>query len=104
MITINFNAFSFLQARLKEKQTPYVNAPMKLPGGMSVDDLVRHVGLAKEDVEGAFVNGRIVPTDTLLKDGDRVALVPQGTPGPYRVMLGMVPLKKKKDPIGRTVR
>lgn len=98
MITINFNAFSFLQAKLREKNTPYVNAPMKLPGGMSVTDLVRHVGLAQKDVEGAFVNGRIVPADTVLKDGDRVALVPQGTPGPYRVMLGIVAMKKKEIP------
>ena len=96
MITITFNAFSFLQAKLKKNQTPYINATLKLPKGSSVKELVQHVGLTKEDVEGAFVNNRIVSTDTMLQDGDRVALVPPGTPGPYRVMLGMVPLKKKE--------
>ncbi len=94
MITITFNAFSFLQAKLKKNQTPHVNAALKLPKGMSIEELVQHVGLAKGEVEGAFVNNKIVSTDTILQDGDRVALVPPGTPGPYRVMLGMVPLKK----------
>lgn len=95
MITITFNAFSFLQAKLKENHIPYNNAAMDLPLGMTVHELVGHVGLEKNEVEGAFVNGKIVPMETVLQHGDRVALVPQGTPGPYRVMLGMVPLKKK---------
>lgn len=44
--------------------------------------------LTKEDVEVVFVNGRVQPLSTVLKDQDRVAFVPHGTPGPYRVLLG----------------
>jgi molybdopterin converting factor small subunit len=96
MITITFNAFSFLQAKLKKNQTPHINAALTLPKDMCIEKLVQHLGLAKEDVEGAFVNNRIVSMVTVLQNGDRVALVPPGTPGPYRVMLGMVPLGKKE--------
>ena len=44
--------------------------------------------LTCEDVEAVFVNGRVKPLSTVLSDQDRVAFVPHGTPGPYRVLLG----------------
>lgn len=100
MISITFNAFSFLQAKLKKNQTPHTNAIMRLPKGTALTGLVQQLGLLEEEVEGAFVNGRVVSMDTILQDKDRVALVPPGTPGPYRVMLGMVPLKNKETPDG----
>jgi molybdopterin converting factor small subunit len=49
--------------------------------------------LTRKDVEVVFVNGRVQPIDTVLRDQDRVAFVPHGTPGPYRVLLGF----KNKD-------
>lgn len=90
MITITFSAFSFLQSKLKTKNIPYANATLELPEGISLKALITRLGLGLEDVEAAFVNHKVVPMDTLLKNNDRVALVPPGTPGPYRVLLGMV--------------
>ncbi len=49
--------------------------------------------LKENDVEAVFLNGKVVPFDSKVKDGDRVALIPPGTPGSYRLILGM---KKRK--------
>ncbi|MBC2703155.1 MoaD/ThiS family protein [Desulfobacula sp.] len=93
MPVITFNAFSFLQKKLKKKQIEYSNVTMKLKQGTRAKDLIRQVQLDFEDVEVVFINGKVAPFDTIIKDNDRVALVPQGTPGPYRVLLGF---KNKK--------
>lgn len=93
MPVITFNAFSFLQKKLNEKQIEYSNATMTLKQGTRAKDLIRQVQLMPEDVEVVFINGKVAPFDTIIKDNDRVALVPQGTPGPYRVLLGF---KNKK--------
>ncbi len=88
MTVITFNAFSFLQKKLKEKHFEYSNVTMTLKQGTRAKDLIRQVQLEPEDVEVVFINGKVAPFDTIIQDKDRVALVPQGTPGPYRVLLG----------------
>ena len=88
MPVITFNAFSFLQKKLKEKHLEYSNVTMTLKQGTRAKDLIRQVQLEPEDVEVVFINGKVAPFDTIIQDKDRVALVPQGTPGPYRVLLG----------------
>ncbi len=93
MTVITFNAFSFLQKKLKEKHLEYSNVTMTLKQGTRAKDLIRQVQLEPEDVEVVFINGKVAPFDTIIQDKDRVALVPQGTPGPYRVLLGF---KNKK--------
>lgn len=93
MPTITFNAFSFLQKKLKEKQIEFSNVTMTLKQGTRAKDLIRRVHLEPDDVEAVFINGKVAPFDTIIQDEDRVALVPQGTPGPYRVLLGF----KNKD-------
>ncbi len=47
-----------------------------LKDGQTVDDLVQHAGIAREDVKIAFVNSRIASLDTVLSDGDQVGLAP----------------------------
>jgi len=93
MPIITFNAFSFLQKKMKEKQIEYSNVTMNLDPGTSASGLIKKVQLKPDDVEVVFINGKAVPFDTIIKDKDRVALVPHGTPGPYRVLLGF---KNKK--------
>lgn len=100
MIEITFNAFSFLRAKLKRNNINFIDATLQLPEGVTVKALVETIGLTVEEVEGGFVNNKIVPMDTVLLQGDRVALVPPGTPGPYRVMLGMVAMKKARGSSG----
>ena len=88
MSVITFNAFSFLQKKLREKNIEYSNATINLAPDTSVLDLIKKVQLIPDDVEVVFINGKVVPFDTIIKDKDRVALLPPGTPGPYRVLLG----------------
>lgn len=61
---------------------------MRFEDDVTPNDLLQDMGLDRTDVEAVFINGRVAPFDTIIKDGDRVALVPPGTPGPYRVFLG----------------
>ncbi|MBI9090940.1 MAG: MoaD/ThiS family protein [Desulfobacterium sp.] len=93
MPTITFNAFSFLQKKLKKKNIKYTNVAMELACGTTPNDLIKQLELTKKDVEVVFINGKVAPFNTILHHGDRVALVPHGTPGPYRVFLGF----KNKD-------
>ena len=88
MPVITFNAFSFLQKKLREKDIEYSNAAMTIEAGTRAKDLVKLVQLKPEEVEVVFINGKVAPFDTIIQDKDRVALVPHGTPGPYRVLLG----------------
>ncbi|NPA73101.1 MAG: MoaD/ThiS family protein [Epsilonproteobacteria bacterium] len=78
MITITFSAFSFLKSKLKEKNIECTNVKMEIPEGLSVEKLIDYIGLDREDVEAAFVNHRIMPLDTVIGDGDKIALVPPG--------------------------
>ncbi|MBF0202180.1 MAG: MoaD/ThiS family protein [Desulfamplus sp.] len=95
MIEITFNAFSFLQKKLKKNGLPFSNVTMEIAENTTISDLISSLKLLRKDVEGVFLNGSIVPFDTILHEGDRVGLVPPGTPGPYRVMLGMVKGKNR---------
>ena len=91
MVTINFNAFSFLKTKLRELGVEEFSAPMEIEEGMSVNDLVRKLGLEDKDVEAVFINHKILPKETILKDGDRVALVPPGgVPNHVRAYVGAV--------------
>jgi len=93
MPVITFNAFSFLQKKLRKKHIEYSNVTMMLKQGTRAKDLIIQVQLEPDDVEVVFINGKVAPFDTIIRDNDRVALVPYGTPGPYRVLLGF---KNKK--------
>ncbi len=89
MITITFNAFSFLRPKLENSGIDYSNASLEIPEGITVKEFIAELGLELEDVEAAFVNGKISPMDSVLQDGFRVGLVPPGTPGPHRALLGI---------------
>jgi molybdopterin converting factor small subunit len=88
MPEITFNAFSFLQKKLKAKNIPFSNVSMTITEGTTARSLVQQVSLSEQDVEVVFINGKVNTLDTVLQDKDRVAFVPHGTPGPYRVLLG----------------
>ncbi len=94
MPVISFKAFSFLQPKLKSSGLPFEEKALEIFPGETAADLIRRLKLAPEDVEAVFVNGRTVSFDTVLKHEDRVALIPPGTPGPYRVLLG---IKEKRE-------
>ena len=59
-------------------------------GGRSAYDVAVDLGLPPEKVEAVFRNGQVINIYDTVFPGDRLAFFPQGTPGPYRVFLGMV--------------
>lgn len=93
MPTILFNAFSFLQKKLKANGYEYSNVTMEIPEGFTINELIESVELSHDDLEAVFLNGKAGNFDDELKDNDRVALIPPGTPGPHRLLLGIRPRK-----------
>lgn len=57
--------------------------------GCSGWELVESLGLPAEMIEGMFVNHTLYGLGQIVMPGDRVALVPYGTPGPHRLYLGL---------------
>lgn len=86
---IILNAFSFLREKLQQKGIPYIEASWVVDDKTRIVDLIDTLGLDQGDVEAVFVNHTVMPKETLLHEGDRVALLPPGTPGSYRLLSGL---------------
>jgi len=86
---ITFNAFSFLRGELEENGVKCRNTPMEIKDDISVAELVESLGVELDKVEGAFINHKLMPKETILHEGDRVALVsPDGIPCHIRAYIG----------------
>lgn len=90
MIHITFNAFSFLQKKCRQNRIEYTDADIQIPADISISELINRFGFDENDVEAVFINGKVAARKTIIKDQDRVAFIPPGTPGPYRVLLGFL--------------
>jgi sulfur carrier protein ThiS len=53
------------------------STPHEIPDKGTVMDLVKKLDLKAEDIKIVFVNHKEVPIDTVLKEGDQVALSPK---------------------------
>ena len=87
---VNIRLFGFLRSYRKERALPDCFHETVPPEGKSGLELAAEVGLPTEKIEAVFINGLVKQLDAKIYPGDRVAFVPSGTPGPYRVLLGMV--------------
>lgn len=64
---------------------------VKLENTITATELIKMLNIPEQEVEIVFINGKVfLPADGVIIPGDRVALVPPGTPGPYRVLMGFV--------------
>ncbi len=59
--------------------------------------LSEQLGIKKEDVEVIFVNGFVQHLDYPIQPGDRIAFLPPGCPGPYRIALGFYGKNQDND-------
>ena len=87
--TIEVRFFMFLAEFAKKRNWP---SPLfvEIDSGMTGDALLAELEVSQKQVEALMVNGKVVGTSAArLQPGDRVALLPPGTPGPYRVLLGI---------------
>lgn len=50
--------------------------PLKIADGARVDELIADLGYRRDDVKLIYVNHRNVSPDTMLQEGDQVALAP----------------------------
>ena len=81
--------FGLLHAHREERGLPsVVNVPIS-EEGTPARSIAASLDLPVELIEGAFVNGTVYGIDHEVRRGDRLAFVPQGTPGPHRVFLGL---------------
>ncbi len=72
-----------------EKGLPYEFSACVPHEGISARALAEELGLPMDRVEGAFVNHVVHGLSVRIMPGDRVAFVPNDTPGPHRVFLGL---------------
>jgi len=86
---IKLKAFSTLRPYLKSCHIGYLGEAYESPENLDIQGLISHLGFNASEAEGVFVNHTVVPKTTKLKEGDTVALIPPGTPGSYRLILGI---------------
>lgn len=89
--------FGSLEEKMRQKYGP---GPIEVEvpeTGTPARALAEQVGLPPEGIEAVFINGRVSEMSDSARPGDRIAFVPPGTPGPYRVLLGMV-AKNRRGP------
>lgn len=87
--TIEIRAFGRLAERFTEKDRPFPFI-LELEKPISGSELAKQLDISRDDIEIIIVNGVVQALSYSIKPGDRVAFVPPGTPGPYRVLLGFV--------------
>lgn len=51
-------------------------------------ELAERLKIPLDEIEVIFVNGFVHELDYIINPGDRVAFLPPGCPGPYRIALG----------------
>lgn len=92
---IEVRAFSFLKRVFDERK---LTQPLKIewPKPAPARLLIEKLRLNPEEIEAIFLNGAARHLEDVIYPGDRVALVPPGTPGPYRVLLGFVARKAEQ--------
>jgi molybdopterin converting factor small subunit len=88
VVTVRF--FGLLRSFMKERGLPDCLEERVPPEGASGLELALKFELPAEQIEAVFRNGHVQRLEDRIYPGDRVAFVPPGTPGPYRVLLGMV--------------
>lgn len=84
---IEVRGFLHLDARLRKK---YGSMPviMEILEPIKGTELADRMGISWEEVEVIFVNGFVQALDYVINPGDRVAFLPPGCPGPYRIAMG----------------
>lgn len=73
---MNVSVKCFAQLAKNEACDYKDSTPHSLAGGSSVKDLISKLGFRHEEIKIIYVNNRIVPPETPLKVGDKIALAP----------------------------
>ena len=85
---VEIRGFLKLDAHLRKHfgtRPPYF---MKLEKPITGLELAELLSIDREDIEVIFVNGFAESVQYVINPGDRIAFLPPGCPGPYRIALG----------------
>jgi len=86
---VTVRLFGALHALQKERGCETVLEVEVPPDGVTGAELAAMLDLPLSMIEGVFCNRTVRPVGHQLMPGDRVAFVPEGTPGPHRIFLGL---------------
>ena len=88
--SISIRIFGFLRHYMDAQGLSYAFDKDINPKGKTACDIAVELYIPPEEIEAVFINGSVKNIYDSVFPGDRVAFLPYGTPGPYRVFLGMV--------------
>ncbi|HWR56503.1 MAG: MoaD/ThiS family protein [Bacillota bacterium] len=84
---IEVRGFLQLQRLFRQRNWP-IPLTVDLETAITGTELANKLGISLADIEVIFVNGFVQSLAEKIVPGDRVAFVPPGCPGPYRIHLG----------------
>jgi len=87
--TVTVKLLSFLHLQASERGLPSVHQIEVPAQGCSCHKIAQQLDLPLDMIESALVNGRARSLEHRIVPGDQVAFLPTGTPGPYRLLLGL---------------
>ena len=74
----------------RKERGELVDTQVELPDeGMSARELAQSLGLPLDKIEGVFRDHKVHGLELHVVDGDSVAFVSRGVPGPHRFALGL---------------
>lgn len=85
--TIEVRGFIQLDALFKKRNWT-VPLILELQEPITGLELAEKLEVPLNEIEIVFINGHAQAINELIRPGDRVAFVPPGCPGPYRLHLG----------------
>jgi molybdopterin converting factor small subunit len=92
MGSVEVRGFGDLRQIFEERDWPFPLL-VSLEDTTTTRELAKKLDIPVDNIEVTFVNGLAQGLDYPVKPGDRIAFVPPGTPGPYRVFLGFMQKK-----------
>ncbi len=89
-MTVEVRVFNTLRRHIGVSTPSWpLRVPIELEGSTGLL-IASQLGIPTKLIEGIFVNGKVRGLKETVMPGDRLAFIPYGTPGPYRIFLGMV--------------
>ncbi len=92
--TIEIRIFGRLSDIARKRKWP-VPLFLDVKEPITGNDLARKLEIPVDEIEVIIVNGVTQSLNYTIQPGDRVAFVPWGTPGPYRIFLGFIYKNKR---------
>lgn len=85
--TIEVRGFLHLDGFLRKNFGP-LPLILDLHSATTGIELAKKLKIPIDEIEVIFVNGFVEAVDVIINPGDRIAFLPPGCPGPYRIALG----------------